>query len=427
MDIQRSITASPVEAREIDGKKVISGYAVVYDSMSQDLGGFQEIVRRGSLDASLKDIQDGKRSITARFQHQGGLTTIGNTANGTLTLVSDAKGLRYEAIPPNNTIGHDAWVSVRDGYVTGSSFAFRVKANGQSWDYSTKPPTRELTALTLEDVAPVDGPAYLSATAEARSGAMASMRAEVMPDISDRKTGIEIRKHTDGGKWIEVNILDQIVPTWMSRYMPDTMSSGKMGEILSEVPDAERIDVFINSPGGDAFESIAIYNILKEHPAPVNVMVRGLAASGAGLIAMAGDTVQMGKGSFLMMHRASTIAIGNAGDFRKTANTLEKVDASQLAILSSRGGQDSKQVKAWMDDETWMDADESVTNGFADRVVGESVTEEIDAKRCRELQYRNIPKILGGSENRPTPQSDMSAYREMIESRGIRRGIDKAS
>ncbi len=429
MEIQRSITASPVEAREIDGKKVISGYAIVYDSLSQDLGGFQEIVRRGSIDASLKEIQEGKRSITARLQHMPGSGTIGNTANGTLTLRSDAKGLFYEAIPPDNVFGHAAWVAVKDGYITGSSFAFRVKANGQSWDYSTKPPTRELTALQLEDVAPVDGPAYLSATAEARSAAIASMREEKLPEFEGRKTGIEVRQHADGGKFVEMNIFDVLVPTWQSRYMADAMSSGKVGEILAGVPDAERIDVYINSPGGDAFEGIAIYNILKEHPAPVNVMVRGLAASAAGIVAMAGDSIQMGEGSFLMMHNASTITYGNAASFRKVARDLEKFDASMAKILSARSGNDIDKVTAWLADETWMDSDEAVLNGFADRKVsGDSATEEIDGERCRQLNYRNIPTSLGGSVVHSASQcTTMDEYREYIISRGARRRIDKAS
>ncbi|NLE67664.1 MAG: Clp protease ClpP, partial [Lentisphaerae bacterium] len=84
----------------------------------------------------------------------------------------------------------------------------------------------------------------------------------------------------------------------------DGIDPAKVVALLRGAPDAKRINIRLNSPGGSAFDGIAIFNALKDHPAKVTVKVDGLAASAASIIAMAGDTIEMGEGSFLMVHRA---------------------------------------------------------------------------------------------------------------------------
>src|SRR5262245_53778386 len=79
------------------------------------------------------------------------------------------------------------------------------------------------------------------------------------------------------------------------------------------------VTVKINSPGGDMFEGIAIYNLLREHPAKVTVDVMGWAASAASIIAMAGDEIRMGLGTFMMVHNAWGMVIGNRHDMRAAA------------------------------------------------------------------------------------------------------------
>ncbi|MFT2622165.1 head maturation protease, ClpP-related, partial [Escherichia coli] len=74
-----------------------------------------------------------------------------------------------------------------------------------------------------------------------------------------------------------------------------------------------------NSPGGDMFEGLAIYNLLREHEGEVNVKVLGLAASAGSVIAMAGDTVQIARAGFLMIHNAWVVAMGNRNDLRELA------------------------------------------------------------------------------------------------------------
>lgn len=394
----RGYTGTQPQAREDGGRKEISGYAIVWDSLSQDLGGYREVVRRGAVDKCLKAIASGEKVLTARFQHQGGITTVGSTGNDTLTLTPDNIGLHYRAIVPDNVFGHAAWVAVKDRYVTGSSFAFIPRPGGKKRDYTTKPPTDELLDIELFDVAPVDGPAYLESTAEARNFERQAIEAKPM---KTNNNSVEVRALDNGKKHIELRIYDEIVPTWISRYMTDTMSSGEVADLIAEVPDAERIDVYINSPGGSVFEGMTIYDTLKSHPAPVNVYVQGLAASIASVIAMAGDTIQIGAGGFFMVHDAWSIVQGNSNDLRNEALLLDKINLSIANLVAQRTGNDVNTVSKWMANETWFTAQEAVDAGFANRISGSADATEDVANRCRELQYRNIPAALGGPGNYP--------------------------
>ena len=88
------------------------------------------------------------------------------------------------------------------------------------------------------------------------------------------------------------------------------------------------ITVNINSPGGDVFEGIAIYNLLREHDGEVTVNVIGLAASIASVIAMAGDNIRIAKSAYFMIHNAWTIAMGNRNDMQKVVDTLGSFDGT---------------------------------------------------------------------------------------------------
>lgn len=126
------------------------------------------------------------------------------------------------------------------------------------------------------------------------------------------------------------------------------------------------VTVQINSPGGNVFDGIAIYNMLREHNAEVNVEVLALAASAASVIAMAGDTVKMARGSSLMIHRTWSLAIGNAGELREVAGFLDEIDAGMRSIYAARTGIADDELDAMLSAETWLGADEAVARGFAD-------------------------------------------------------------
>jgi ATP-dependent protease ClpP protease subunit len=109
------------------------------------------------------------------------------------------------------------------------------------------------------------------------------------------------------------------------------------------------VEVQINSFGGDMFEGIAIYNVLREHPQPVTVKVMGMAASAASIIAMAGDTVEIGAASFVMIHNCWVVAMGNRHDMIETAQWLEPFDFAMRDVYAARTGQKPDAVQKWLD------------------------------------------------------------------------------
>ena len=126
--------------------------------------------------------------------------------------------------------------------------------------------------------------------------------------------------------------------------------------------------VKINSPGGDMFEGIAIYNLLRGHKAKVTIEVMGWAASAASIIAMAGDEIRMGLGTFMMVHNAWGIVIGNRHDMREAAGLFDGFDAAIADIYEARTGMKRKDIEKLMDAETFMGPSEAVANGFADSI-----------------------------------------------------------
>lgn len=129
------------------------------------------------------------------------------------------------------------------------------------------------------------------------------------------------------------------------------------------------VTVAINSPGGDMFEGIAIYNLLRAHPAAVTVEVLGLAASAASVIAMAGDEIRMSKGSFLMLHNAWGVVIGNRHDMAEAAALFETFDAALTEIYAARSGRSPGEIATLLNAETFLSAEEAIAAGMADGMV----------------------------------------------------------
>jgi ATP-dependent protease ClpP protease subunit len=159
----------------------------------------------------------------------------------------------------------------------------------------------------------------------------------------------------------------------------------------------------VNSPGGDSFEGISIYNVLRATKVPIETRVDGIAASAASVIALAGDKVVMGLGAMFMVHNAWTYAQGNAEDLRQTADALDKISASAGDIYVKRTGKTWDEIKAIMDAETWLNAEEAIEAGFATSTVddedGETQTvSESSLNMARKFialaKFRNVPKRL---------------------------------
>lgn len=162
----------------------------------------------------------------------------------------------------------------------------------------------------------------------------------------------------DGYRFAMVGTTSQQISTFLAKLGPGAVT------------------VNINSPGGDMFEGLAIYNLLREHRGEVTVNVIGLAASAASIIAMAADKLRMGGSSFLMIHNAHIIASGNRHDFIAMADQLLPFDEAMAAIYASRSGIPENDVMALMDDETWINGKDAVEKGFADELLADGAAKE---------------------------------------------------
>ena len=156
----------------------------------------------------------------------------------------------------------------------------------------------------------------------------------------------------------------------------DEVTPKQFKEDLDALGDIEILNVYINSGGGDVFAGQAIHSMLKRHKAQVKVYVDGLAASIASVIAMAGDVVYMPRNAMMMIHKAWTWGVGNADDFRKLADDLDKIGESIVNTYEDKTGMDRDEIVKLMSAETWMTVEEAVEYGFADEIEG---TKEVAA------------------------------------------------
>lgn len=171
------------------------------------------------------------------------------------------------------------------------------------------------------------------------------------------------------------------------------------------------VTVKINSPGGDMFEGIAIYNLLREHPAKVTIDVMGWAASAASIIAMAGDDIRMGLGTFMMVHNAWGVVVGNRHDMADASTLFEGFDGAIADIYQARTGLDAKAVAKLMDAETFMGASDAVAKGFADSVNESLKADGADAKNLdsRLMARRQTEAALAKAGYPRTMRSEMLA------------------
>jgi ATP-dependent protease ClpP protease subunit len=136
---------------------------------------------------------------------------------------------------------------------------------------------------------------------------------------------------------------------------------------LKEIGDVDELSVRINSPGGDYFDGVAIYNLLKSHRARVSVFVDGLAASAATVVMLAGDEIEIGENAQVMVHDASIAAWGNAAELREAADQLDKVSDDIAQLYAERAGGTRQEWRDRMRAETWMTAAEALAAGLVDR------------------------------------------------------------
>lgn len=181
-----------------------------------------------------------------------------------------------------------------------------------------------------------------------------------------------------------ISIYDVIGEDW---WTGGGFTARRMASALRAIGKND-VTVNINSPGGDMFEGIAIYNLLREHDAKVTINVLGLAASAASIIAMAGDEIGMGLGSFMMVHNAWGVCVGNRHDFTEAASLFEGFDSALMDIYEARTGMKRAELEKLMDAETFMGPSDAVKNGFADSVTDRKAPEQEPKNLDRGLMAR---------------------------------------
>ncbi|MCY1333639.1 ATP-dependent Clp protease proteolytic subunit [compost metagenome] len=181
---------------------------------------------------------------------------------------------------------------------------------------------------------------------------------------------------------------------WTGEGVTAKRIAGALRAIGSDVD----VTVNINSPGGDVFEGLAIYNLLREHKGKVTVNIIGLAASAASFIAMAGDEIRIGRAAFLMIHNAWLIAMGNRNDLREIADWLEPFDMTLADIYAQRTGIDLDDIVKQMDAETWIGGREAVDKGWADAFLESDEISSAPSNRSETiLAKRRIDAALARS------------------------------
>jgi ATP-dependent protease ClpP protease subunit len=197
----------------------------------------------------------------------------------------------------------------------------------------------------------------------------------------------------------ELLVYDVIGSSWWD----DGVTAKQVVNFLADQPDDAEVHVRINSPGGDAFEGVAIYNVLAQNPRRIVVHVDGLAASAASVIAMAGDEIRMAENALMMIHNSSGLTIGTAAEHEKTIEVLRKLDVTLATTYAARSGRDLADVSGWMDAESWFGADEAIEHGLAD------ATDE--AKRVEATWGRDGHRLLATYQHAPQHLPDVSVPR----------------
>lgn len=183
------------------------------------------------------------------------------------------------------------------------------------------------------------------------------------------------RSEMSGGE-ASLFLYDSIGENWWG----GGVSPQKVVEAIAEAErsGARRLNVFINSPGGNAFDGMAIYSAIRRFKGEKHICIDGLAASAASVIAMAGDVVDMTRVAMLMVHNPSSLVIGESKDLRKEAEVLDAIRDSMIAAYCHKTGKKSSELRELCDGETWMTADQAVDAHFADSVVEEEPDEDED-------------------------------------------------
>lgn len=189
----------------------------------------------------------------------------------------------------------------------------------------------------------------------------------------------------------------------------DYVTAKDVADELKKLVGVKEITLKINSPGGNVFDGLAIYNSLKKFPAKIVTEIDGMALSIASIIALAGDEVRMAGNAVYMIHNPWTRAYGDSIEMRKVADQLDLVKNSLAGTYSVKTGDKSslEQISDWMNAETWFNSEEALKAGFVDQITDPiEIAAKYDLSR---YHYKNTPVV---AEKIALPQD--KAMRAMV-------------
>ncbi|MDP8051047.1 Clp protease ClpP [Pasteurella atlantica] len=224
------------------------------------------------------------------------------------------------------------------------------------------------------------------------------MKPKAMTTKTNNQNWFSIKAKSKGTA--EISIYDEI-GMW-------GVSAKQFSKELMDYGDLKHINLHIHSPGGDAFDGIAIYNLLKNHSAQKTVYIDGLAASMASVIAMAGDKIVMPENAMMMIHKPWGVQGGDAEDMRKYAELLDKVEGSLTSAYINKTGIDENELAEMLSNETWLNGKECLELGFADELA-EPVLAMASIQSRKLEDYENMPKAI---KNLLEPKAQAKAPKE---------------
>lgn len=216
-----------------------------------------------------------------------------------------------------------------------------------------------------------------------------------------------------------INIFDVIGEDY---WTGEGWTATRVAGLLRYIGADQDITVNINSPGGDMFEGLAIYNLLRDHKGTVTTRVLGVAASAASVIAAGGDKIEIARAGFFMIHNAWIMVAGNRNDLRSYADYLEPFDKAMADIYAARTGKSIEEMSALMDAESWIGGSEAIDIGLADSLLAadevlrdDSAVASAAARLDRALAKTGMPRTerrkllqeVKGTPSAAEPDEDM--------------------
>ena len=187
----------------------------------------------------------------------------------------------------------------------------------------------------------------------------------------------------------------------------DSVSAKKISDELKDLPSSiKTIHLRVNSPGGSVFDGITIYERLRQHKAKIITYVDGMAASIASIIALAGEEVVIGEGAFFMVHAPMSGVFGNAREMEDMIEVLDKIENQMTGIYARKTNLSTAEITRMLLKDTWLNAEEAVEMGFADR-ISNSEEEQISAAAC-------LMKKADWIKTQPKMKSSDAVAREKI-------------